>query len=220
MGLRAYFLINAPEDMDQAELAKAIKELTAMPAVESVEPVLRRTSMVVVVDAPITVQALANKITAKPWVKDLQILRLVSIFERPRAVKASKMPIFELAGVGSATSDISCTPQAMPTSQLLEPSGVIPESRAYFLIDTAEDFDQRQSITAIRELEEMPGVDYVDPVIGPPDMVVKVDAPNAVDMLANEVKAKPWVKNLQVLRTAGALEAPAIAPLRGKDQIL
>lgn len=37
--------------------------------------------------------------------------------------------------------------------------------------------EQHKSIDLIRQLEEMPKVDFVDPVVGKRDMVIMVDAP-------------------------------------------
>jgi len=207
MGLKAYFQVNIAEDMTRSELLSAINELAAMPSVESVDPLIGQPFLMVMVDAPITVQALANKIAAKDWIKGIKVLRLVSIFERQRAVKASKVPIFELAGVGAAESPPSA-PQSISIFQLLGIAGMVMESRAYFLIDTADDIDQRQFIQSIRELEEIPGVDYVDPVLGPPDMVVMVDAPDTIEKIEGEIKGKTWIKNLQVLRIASMFMQP------------
>lgn len=207
MGLRAYFQVSMAEDMDQAQLQSAISELATMPAIESVDPLIGHPFLMVMVDAPITVQALANKIAAKDWVRGIKVMRLVSIFERHRSVKASKMPIFELAGVGAAKS-LTDMPQSVSIFQLLGIAGMVMESRAYFLIDTSDDIDQRQFIEAIRDLEEIPGIDYVDPVLGPPDMVVMVDAPNTIEEMEKEIKGKSWVKNLQVLRIASIFPQP------------
>ena len=214
MGLRAFFILNTAEDMGQQGLAGAIRDISAMPGIDSVDPVSGSPDMVVMVDAPITVQALANKVMAKPWVKNLQILRIMSIFERHKTIKASKLPIFELAGVGISDSETAPVHQSVSIFELLGIAGVITKSRAYFLINAADNMDQREFIKAVRDIEETPGVDYVDPVLGPPDMVVMVDASAGVDVLAAEIKAKPWVKDMQVLPLASVFEQHVSMPAR------
>jgi len=78
--------------------------------------------------------------------------------------------------------------------------------RAYLLVDVADDMEQQQFIATLRELEEMPGVDFVDPVIGSHDMVILVDAPVTVEAIASKVRAKKWVKNLEILRIVSMFE--------------
>jgi len=92
MGLRAYFLLTTNDDLKQREFVKAVREVEDMPGVDFVDPVIGSRDMVIMVDAPITVEALARKIRAKPWVKDMEVLRIVSIFERH---KTAKMPLTE-----------------------------------------------------------------------------------------------------------------------------
>jgi hypothetical protein len=58
-----------------------------MPGIDFVDPVIGSRDMVIMVDAPVTVEAVANKIRAKGWVKEVEILRIVSMFERHRASK-------------------------------------------------------------------------------------------------------------------------------------
>jgi len=78
--------------------------------------------------------------------------------------------------------------------------------RAYLLVDVADDMEQQDFITALRELEEMPGVDFVDPVIGSHDMVITVDAPVTVESTASKIRAKDWVNNLEILRIVSMFE--------------
>jgi len=92
MGLRAYFLLTTNDDLKQREFVKAVREVEDTPGVDFVDPVIGSRDMVIMVDAPITVEALARKIRAKPWVKDMEVLRIVSIFERH---KTAKMPLAE-----------------------------------------------------------------------------------------------------------------------------
>ncbi|GAI55970.1 unnamed protein product, partial [marine sediment metagenome] len=60
--------------------------------------------------------------------------------------------------------------------------------------------------TALRELEEMPGVDFVDPVIGSHDMVIMVDAPVTVEAIANKIRNKEWVKGMEIMRIVSMFE--------------
>ena len=87
MGLRAYFLVTANDEVEQGEFIKILRDLEEMPGIDFVDPVIGNTDMVIMVDAPVTVQDVATKITAKKWCKELQVLRIVSMFERHRASK-------------------------------------------------------------------------------------------------------------------------------------
>ncbi len=99
MGLRAYLMVDVADEMEQQEFIKALRELEEMPGVDFVDPVIGSRDMVIMVDAPITVEALANKIKAKGWVKNMEILRLVSIFERHRASKKELLKALTHSGV-------------------------------------------------------------------------------------------------------------------------
>ena len=78
--------------------------------------------------------------------------------------------------------------------------------RAYFLVTLGDHMEQHKSIDMVRQLEEMPEVDFVDPVIGKRDMVIMVDAPVTVQATANKIGAKEGIKDLKVLRVVGMLE--------------
>ena len=87
MGLRAYLLVDVADDVQQTEFIQQLRELEEMPGIDFVDPVIGSHDMVVMVEAPVTVEAIANKLRAKEWVKDMEILRIVSMFERHRASK-------------------------------------------------------------------------------------------------------------------------------------
>ena len=77
MGTKAYFMINLEKKFSHDNhYLDAVRELEAMPEVESVESVSGICDLLVKVDAPIRVVFAANKILAKEWVKDLKILRV------------------------------------------------------------------------------------------------------------------------------------------------
>jgi len=87
MGLRAYLMVDVVDEMEQREFIKALRELEEIPGVDFVDPVIGSHDMVIMVDAPVTVEAIANKIRNKEWVKGMEIMRIVSMFERHRASK-------------------------------------------------------------------------------------------------------------------------------------
>lgn len=99
MGLRAYLLVDVADDMKQDEFIKELRELEEMPGVDFADPVIGSHDMVIMVDVPVTVQAIASKIYAKGWVKDMEILRIVSMFERHRASKKELLKALTHAGV-------------------------------------------------------------------------------------------------------------------------
>ncbi|MFC2018379.1 hypothetical protein ACFLU4_00265 [Chloroflexota bacterium] len=101
MGLRAYLLVDVVDDMQQDEFIKKLRELEEIPGVDFVDPVIGSHDIVIMVDALVTVQALANKIESKDWVKDMEILRIVSMFERHRASKKELLKALTRSGVSS-----------------------------------------------------------------------------------------------------------------------
>lgn len=99
MGLRAYLLVDVTDETEQQEFIKALRELEEMPGVDFVDPVIGPHDMVIMVDAPVTVEAIANKIRNKEWVKDVEIMRIVSMFERHRAAKKELLKALGHTGV-------------------------------------------------------------------------------------------------------------------------
>lgn len=87
MGLRAYFLVDVVDEMEQQEFIEVLRELEEMPEVDFVEPVIGLHDMVVMVDAPVTVEAIASKVSSKNGVKAVEIIKVISLFERHRASK-------------------------------------------------------------------------------------------------------------------------------------
>lgn len=87
MGLRAYLLVDVVDEMEQQEFIKVLRELEEMPEVDFVEPVIGLHDIVVMVDAPVTVEAIANKVNSKNGVKAVEIIKVISLFERHRASK-------------------------------------------------------------------------------------------------------------------------------------
>ena len=99
MGLRAYLLVDVADDMEQQDFVQVLRELEETPGVDFVDPVIGSRDMVVMVDAPVTVEATASKIRAKNWVKNLEILRIVSMFERHRASRKELLEALPHSGV-------------------------------------------------------------------------------------------------------------------------
>ncbi len=104
MGVRAYLLVDVVDDMAQQDFITTLRQLEEMPGVDFVDPVIGSVDMVIMVDAPVTVEAVASKIRAKDWVKNLEILRIVSMFERHRASKQELLKALTRSGVQSTTS--------------------------------------------------------------------------------------------------------------------
>ena len=76
MGTKAYFMINMDKTLSEdGYYADAIRELEAIPEIESVEAVSGTYDLVAKVDAPIRVILVANKVLEKKWVKRLHVLR-------------------------------------------------------------------------------------------------------------------------------------------------
>ena len=89
-------------------------------------------------------------------------------------------------------------------------------TKAYFMINMEKRFsDDGYYQDAIGELEAMPEVETVKPVSGVCDLMVKINAPIRVVMVANKILAKKWVKDLHVLNveSVGPAEtAKSVAP--------
>jgi len=79
MGTKAYLMVNLDKRFSvDGYYLNVVRELEAIPEVESVESVSGICDLLVKVDAPIRVVFVANKILAKEGVKSLRILRVES----------------------------------------------------------------------------------------------------------------------------------------------
>ena len=81
MGLRAYLLVKVKDNIEQEEFIAAMREVERTPGVEFADPVIGEFDMVVMVDAPVTVEAVASKVQDNQWFEDMKILKLINIFE-------------------------------------------------------------------------------------------------------------------------------------------
>jgi hypothetical protein len=104
MGVRAYLLVEVAENMEQQDFITTLRQMEEMPGVDFVDPVIGAKDMVIMVDAPVTVEAIASKIRAKDWVKNLEILRIVSMFERHRASKQELLKALARSGVQTTSN--------------------------------------------------------------------------------------------------------------------
>ena len=84
------------------------------------------------------------------------------------------------------------------------------------MVNVKDNIEQSRLIKGLRELEETPGVDFVDPVIGPKDVVVMVGAPVIVESIAEKIRHDFWIKDTEILRIVGMLESPAARRSRVK----
>lgn len=87
MGVRAYLMINVQDNVTQEEFVQIIRDLEDVVEVDFVDPVVGSCDIVVMIEATNTVQAVAQKISGQPWVKNIDVLKILSVFERHRASK-------------------------------------------------------------------------------------------------------------------------------------
>ncbi len=98
MGTRAYLLVNVADEVNQQQFVKILRELEEMIEVDFVDPVIGTWDMVIMIEAPVTVAAVARKIQDQEWVKELQTLQIVSLFERHRASKKELLAALQHGG--------------------------------------------------------------------------------------------------------------------------
>ncbi len=87
MGLRSYLLVNVKDEMKQEDFMKAVLDLEDMLEVDFVDPVVGSFDMVLMIEAPVSVEAVARKIEEEEWAEKVTTLKIVSIFERHRTSK-------------------------------------------------------------------------------------------------------------------------------------
>ena len=83
-------------------------------------------------------------------------------------------------------------------------------TKAYFMINVDKQIAQQDDYCtrAISELQAIPEVECVDPVCGIYDLMVKVNVPISVIIVANKILEKRWVKRLHVLKVEPVEPAP------------
>ena len=99
MGTRAYLMITVQDEVVGENFVQVLRELEDLVDVDFVDPVEGDCDIVVMIDAPVSVPAVAEKIAALPWVKSLATLKIVSIFERHHSSKKSLLEAMKQEGV-------------------------------------------------------------------------------------------------------------------------
>jgi hypothetical protein len=79
-------------------------------------------------------------------------------------------------------------------------------ARAYLMVTVTDDVNPDNFVQRLWELEAMSEVDYVDPVEGSCDIVLMIEAPVSVSVVAENIAALPWVKSLETLPIVSLLE--------------
>lgn len=85
MGLRAYLLVNAKDEVKQEDFRKAVLDLEDMIEVDFVDSVVGAWDVLIMVEAAVSVEDVARKIGEMDWVENVGILKVVSIFDRHRS---------------------------------------------------------------------------------------------------------------------------------------
>lgn len=99
MGLRAYLMVTVKDDVDQQSFVNILRELEDMTEVDFADPVVGGCDIVIMIEAPVTVQEVANKIERRPWVEKLETYKIVSLFERHQASKKTLLAAVQHEGV-------------------------------------------------------------------------------------------------------------------------
>jgi len=90
--------------------------------------------------------------------------------------------------------------------------GIAVAPRAYFLVNLGAHVEQRKFIDLVGQLEEMREVDFVDLVVGQPDMVMVVDAPVTVQATANKLRAREGIEHYYPSERRKTLGVPVASP--------
>ena len=98
MGTRAYLLVNVQDDINQQEFLKILRQLEDLIEVDFVDPVVGKWDMVIMIEASITVDSFAKKLKEQTWIKEMEILKIVSLFERHRASKKELLAALQHEG--------------------------------------------------------------------------------------------------------------------------
>ncbi|WP_031514794.1 hypothetical protein [Desulfofalx alkaliphila] len=99
MGTRAYLMVTVKDEVNQAQFVNILRELEEMREIDFVDPVVGSWDIVIMIEAPVTVDAVAAKIKSQPWVDKLETLKIVSLFERHRGSKKELLASMRHEGV-------------------------------------------------------------------------------------------------------------------------
>jgi hypothetical protein len=76
MATKAYLMVTVREDFYRDHYQNVLRDLKVMPELDSIERIVGTCDLLVKITAPVRVDSVANKILAKEWVKQLQILKV------------------------------------------------------------------------------------------------------------------------------------------------
>lgn len=76
MATKAYFVVSVAEDFYQNRYEDVLRDLEAVPEVESIERISGTCDLLVKVGVPVAAIFVANKTLAKEWVKSLHMLKI------------------------------------------------------------------------------------------------------------------------------------------------
>lgn len=88
--------------------------------------------------------------------------------------------------------------------------------RAYFLLKVKSETGRDDLRNGLLELEEIPDVDYVEPVAGDFDLVVTVETPSSLKEVAAKITGLPWVDQLTTLRVVDLFDRQTPHPGEGE----
>ncbi len=77
-------------------------------------------------------------------------------------------------------------------------------TKAYFMVNVAEKFCPNGYQNVLRDLVTVPEVESIERVDGICDLMVKVETPISVGVVADKILAKAWVQRLRVLKVEPA----------------
>ena len=92
MGTTAYFMIKTASEAGEEGYEEALKELAAIPEIESIEPVSGDYDLVARVETPARVIRVANKVLENEWVKRLEVLRVEPLEPNPFVEEVGAIP--------------------------------------------------------------------------------------------------------------------------------
>ncbi|MEW6034438.1 MAG: hypothetical protein AB1603_06260 [Chloroflexota bacterium] len=96
MGQRAYLVITCKEGTAREQFVNIVRELEATPGVDYVDPVKGLGNLVIMLDAPVSVEETAEAIKGKPWVKRMELLKILgareqqSVFAKVRKAESAR----------------------------------------------------------------------------------------------------------------------------------
>ncbi len=87
------------------------------------------------------------------------------------------------------------------------------------LVQISDNITHEDIVKALREIENTPGVDFVDTVTGRYDLVVMVEAPANSEAITGKIRAKSWVKDIETMRVVNMFEGYGTKKAIGKKTL-